>query len=68
MSEKKYKLLPCPFCGAKARINDVTKMSGIFFEFIEYYVECSNQKTCGVGPFTHILSKDEAIKAWNTRK
>ena len=55
---KKEKLLPCPFCGADARLNTTNGM---------YWIECTS------GGEEHIVetqvfeTKIKAIEAWNTR-
>lgn len=56
------KLLPCPFCGGKANLNYNEK-------FYEYYVDCGLEHgSCVAIPSTWpFATKEEAIKAWNTR-
>lgn len=62
MSETK--LLPCPFCGGEA---DLVKYIGKL-DCKKFAVECRNIE-CPTLPCTEwYLDKEEAIKAWNTRK
>lgn len=58
-------LKPCPFCGGEALINTV---SNIYLEM--YSVSCSGEKDSGCRCLTNQWeeAKEEAIKAWNTRK
>lgn len=64
-------LLPCPFCGSKARfrewIQDRRKRNPV----VEHYVECSAWLAingCGAKAKTKMyLTKDKAAVAWNTR-
>jgi len=53
-------LKPCPFCGGVAEIQDET--TGIRTTI--YFVECLN---CVAGTQWE-YKKENAIKAWNTRK
>jgi hypothetical protein len=63
MTERKPELLPCPFCGGKARLS-----KGAY----TYSVQCTEcggevsrrQRTLKDRPF---LTADDAIAAWNTR-
>ena len=55
MSE--IKLLPCPFCGAKAAFEQCDEK--------RYYVYCTNEN-CNVNRFW-AGSKDEASTKWNSR-
>ena len=52
MSE--IKLLPCPFCGGEAEIGAST-------------IWCTNEY-CGSELYHPLLSREELIKQWNTRK
>lgn len=47
-------LLPCPFCGGTANLHIHDR----------YGVECEN---CSMGLGCIKLTKEDAIKAWNTR-
>ena len=58
------KLLPCPFCGGKIKLDED-----------DFYMFCCD--TCGAGiTFAHELedgtaedcTKEESIESWNTRK
>ena len=54
------KLKPCPFCGGEAEV-----IMGDLWR--NYKVGCRNIK-CPIFPRTHsYLTKEEAIKTWNTR-
>lgn len=61
------RLKPCPFCGGEARVeehkfwNDITRS----FDIKTYSVVCDE---CSSTSFQHYRIKQEAIKAWNTRK
>ena len=67
-------LKPCPFCGSDASL---TEMRGVSLEGPLFLVECSRcsaiigrhletrQATKG---YLHFYNKEDAIKAWNTRK
>lgn len=52
MSE--IRLLPCPFCGGEAEIG----VSAIW---------CTNE-VCGAELYHPLLSREDLIKQWNTRK
>lgn len=54
--------LPCPFCGAAAR---VVHSPGIGLEFVS--VRCPGEK-CDIAPSTSLfLSREKAIEKWNNR-
>lgn len=65
MSE--IKLLPCPFCGGEAEIeehkfwNDITRS----FDIKTYGVKCQK---CSAGGFQFFRLENDAIIHWNTRK
>ena len=66
-------LMPCPFCGNSdfLEIEDMYRASVVDTEnraLPLYYVICKNVEKCGTveGPIR--FDKQEAIKAWNTRK
>lgn len=71
---KNIKLLPCPFCGAKARMRTLEPMLPELPE-TTYYVECSHATSyhhkrgvgCPVMPSAHADTQEEAAKNWNTR-
>ena len=51
-------LLPCPFCGEKARVWSMLRFWG---------VECSNLNKACVSMPSCFVEMDDAIYAWNTR-
>jgi len=51
------KLKPCPFCGSNNIQANETD------DLFDWVISCEN---CGSG-FIYIKTKEEAIKAWNTR-
>ena len=55
------KLLPCPFCGGEAELMRFPKCDR------KYVVICEN-KQCMASVGNYSYTKEEAIKAWNTRK
>lgn len=55
MNKKDSLLLPCPFCGSKARI---------VFSQPFYYVRCTG---CKIRTFGSIFIEQEAIDTWNHR-
>lgn len=59
----KDELLPCPFCGSVAEMQEGEKGQAGCFEFI-YDVECSE---CLCRTYYWKDTEDEAITAWNTR-
>lgn len=60
MSE--IKLLPCPFCGGEAEIEeDYSYGYGLLFSYKPHCSQCG----CSIGLFS---DKTEAITKWNTRK
>lgn len=71
---KNVKLLPCPFCGTKARMQEMEPMPPEI-PGITYYVECSHATSyhhkrgigCPVMPAAYGDSPEEAAKLWNTR-
>lgn len=60
MSEPK--LLPCPFCGAEAELEE-TELLGAFRKS----AGCSNEGCQGYQATITFATKREAIAAWNTR-
>lgn len=61
------KLKPCPFCGGSRAI--VEKSEGWGCQTQPYQIRCIGEigRGCNaIGPINHI--KQDAIKAWNTRK
>jgi len=69
MSEDKLK--PCPFCDAKeydCKGGSIAHSVVLFmWRWKIHYVECRNIR-CDVNPKTlPMLTREEAIKAWNTR-
>lgn len=57
-------LKPCPFCGGEPteEVNLVLP-----YEIELYKIKCENKK-CTILPSTTAYKKEDAIKAWNTRK
>jgi hypothetical protein len=56
-------LKPCPFCGGEAKLFDDKHYSDFYF-----WVGCINEKCPILEVVTEDYStKDEALKAWNTR-
>lgn len=59
-NDAREKLLPCPFCGAKAAMEDGRNDR-------PWVVECPNRE-CRAQPFMdHADTRKQAITAWNTR-
>lgn len=64
MKMKNNKLLPCPFCGGKVKLDKYTDVVGRN----KFGIVCKNEE-CNCLPFTSWwASKEDAIKSWNTRK
>jgi hypothetical protein len=58
------KILPCPFCGASASVEEVSSSPGYIF----YSVGCDGEVDCmGYQSLTTFATKHEAIVAWNKR-
>ncbi len=55
-------LLPCPFCGGEANIQEVEMSPFIGESYIAYSAGC---KVCNIGWYND--ERDEAIAAWNRR-
>lgn len=62
MSLYEYELLPCPFCGGKARVLNAQKP---FERRRQAFVACT---MCGVETPRIARSRKEAIEAWNRRQ
>ena len=58
----KVKLLPCPFCGGKAKIISQNSVED------KYAIMCTNIWCIAFDIEPAYLEKFDAIKAWNTRK
>ncbi|MEE9569713.1 MAG: Lar family restriction alleviation protein [Candidatus Binatia bacterium] len=59
-------LAPCPFCGSANSLYAFTDDLGDYGPE-EYFVKCDiGENPCG-GKGPHRATKEEAIKAWNTR-
>ena len=56
------KLLPCPFCGGEANLDELTPTPYNDQHSTYYSVGCIN---CGIGFYEN--TEDEAIAAWNRR-
>ena len=52
-------LMPCPFCGSKATLEDREPAR-------QWWAECSNRKCRAMGP--NCEGPDGATEAWNTRQ
>lgn len=55
-------LLPCPFCGGEANLDELTPTPYNDQHSTYYSVGCIN---CGIGFYEN--TEDEAIAAWNSR-
>lgn len=55
------KLLPCPFCGAKASVKGTQNKKRV-------WIDAACKKTCPCEPSTIIGPIDEIVAAWNTRE
>ena len=58
-------ILPCPFCGAPASIEEIASYSGVQFS-----VGCdsaSEAECMGYQSFTTFNTRKEAVMAWNRR-
>lgn len=66
MSVDDSKLLPCPFCGAKAFLNDYWYKGDPYWG--DYVVECTNDVTCGASISGWGGEMKTAIEAWNRRQ
>ena len=59
MAKNENGLLPCPFCGGKARLNEWDPNT---------FIASCGSTSCKVEPVSDVrLRKQEAITAWNTR-
>ncbi|EKO3908227.1 Lar family restriction alleviation protein [Vibrio fluvialis] len=62
-------LKPCPFCGGEAELIQSEPSTARFNEgTVNFAVACYGYK-CGVMPYPKLwqITKEEAVKAWNTR-
>ena len=59
------KLKPCPFCGAPAKHTKKTQEEVDEWGCHKHVVFCS--KDCHANPCARADTRDEAVKAWNTR-
>lgn len=62
------KLLPCPFCGCKAKIK-YDRVQWSMGGPMRYWVACEARR-CKINPYAlyDFETKEEAIEAWNKRK
>lgn len=58
-------LLPCPFCGKEATIQEL-KIGPHYVRKDKYRVKCAHCP-CSFA-FMFFKTREEAVKAWNTRK
>lgn len=56
-------MLPCPFCGSKAAIEEYD----YYDDGPDYSVQCTNIACACSGPYRFWHTKEEAVKAWNHR-
>lgn len=61
--ETKIKLLPCPFCGGKAKMKTAPNHADV----VLFWVECDNYP-CPTSVHTHMGKEKDAAKFWNNRK
>jgi hypothetical protein len=61
-TKQSEKLLPCPFCGSGASLEEVNRAIGVCWS-----AGCSNEECLGYQSLTAYPRKCEAVKAWNTR-
>lgn len=65
-------LLPCPFCGGKAMLNNERECFGHGECHAKYYVKCESCGARGFSEYEYDLSAEECkakvIGKWNTRK
>ena len=57
------KLKNCPFCGSEVELEDIGEDSNDHY----YMIACKNS-SCGSSTCFGEVSKDDFIRAWNTRK
>ena len=55
---KKSELLPCPFCGASARLEDYPEGWNVY---------CNNLGVCGIRTGWIRVTRERAIEIWNRR-
>ena len=65
MSEQN--LLPCPFCGSKAKIFDCDWSQISDSIEVTYSPGCTNYDCIAYGTNFHFDTPEEAVEAWNTR-
>lgn len=58
------KLLPCPFCGTPAAIEEILSLDN---ENTSWQVRCPAAKCNGENPCSFGNRKDESIARWNRR-
>lgn len=56
-------LKPCPFCGGRAKMKEITSSYGTF-----YYVRCDNSDCWMYVTTCNRDTPEEAAARWNTRK
>lgn len=60
------KLLPCPFCGAPAKLTRFERGDGVPAIWVTQIL-CDNDKQCMVCVDIQHINEAVAIKGWNTR-
>jgi Lar family restriction alleviation protein len=63
-------ILPCPFCGSSASVEEVEEKSSANTKSVRFSVGCTEDRgnmCMGYQSFTTFNSQREAIEAWNKR-
>lgn len=58
-------LKPCPYCGGEGVIG--CSYCDIFDRYCDWFVECAECGATNINPTKGYSTKEEVIKAWNTR-
>lgn len=59
-------LRPCPYCGGEGIVG--CSYTDIFDRYCDWFVECGQCGATNINPNRGYDSREEAVKAWNTRK